>query len=135
MKGHNNFASGRTAREYCSLTERQILRLASQTEEDTMTVKDAIYARFEVFEEQLAHCYFVLHERFIANPPLARFWAETAMEEIQHFSILRFCRERKLMGDVDVDSETAEHIDQLLETVKGMVNDPEVTVDESFYAA
>ena len=42
-------------------------------EEDTMTNRRSmIYAKFEVFEEQLAHCYFMLHERFIANPPLAK---------------------------------------------------------------
>jgi len=56
-----------------------------------MTRTQAIYGRFEVFEEQLAHCYFVLHERFIADPPLAKFWADSAMEELEHFSILRFC--------------------------------------------
>src|SRR2546427_6197231 len=57
-------------------------------EEDTMTNRRSmIYAKFEVFEEQLAHCYFMLHERFIANPPLAKFWAETAMDELQKHRI------------------------------------------------
>ena len=41
-------------------------------EEDTMTKRETLYARFERFEEQIAHCYFMLHERFIANPALAR---------------------------------------------------------------
>ena len=100
-----------------------------------MTKRDAIYARFEAFEEQLAHCYFLLHERFIANPPLAKFWAETAMEELQHFSILRFCRERRLMSDIDVESGAAEHVDELLDTVKSICNDPDVSVDEAFYAS
>ena len=100
-----------------------------------MTKREMIYAKFEGFEEQLAHCYFVLHERFIANPPLARFWAESAMDELQHQSILRFCRERGLMADVDLDASTAEHVEQLLETVKGIAEDPEVTVDEAFYAS
>jgi hypothetical protein len=94
-----------------------------------------IYARFEGFEEQLAHCYFMLHERFIANPPLAKFWAETAMEELQHSSILRFCRERSLLADMDIDYKTTDHVEELLDTVKGIVADPEVSVDEAFYAS
>lgn len=100
-----------------------------------MTKRQMIYARFEAFEEQLAHCYFLLHERFIANARLAKFWAETAMEELQHSSMLRFCRERGFMAEVDIDYEVAEHVEQLLETVKGLATDPEVSVDESFYAA
>lgn len=100
-----------------------------------MTIKDAVYARFEGFEEELAHCYFLFHERFIANPPLAKFWAEAAMEEMQHFSILRFCRERKLMADVEIDVMAADHIDELLNLVKDIVNDPNGSPDEAFYAA
>jgi len=125
----------RKPREHRSLTEWQILRFAAQVKADTMTSKDAMYARFEAFEEQLAHCYFLMHEHFITNPALAKFWAEAAIEEMQHFSMLRFCRERKLMADTDMDCEMAEHVEELLETVKGMVNDPDLTVDESFFAA
>ena len=102
-----------------------------------MTKDQMIYSKFEGFEEQLAHCYFLLHERFIANPRLAKFWAETAMEELQHQSIVRFCRERGLMADVDLEADLkmAEHVEQLLETVKGIVADPDVSVEEAFYAA
>jgi len=102
-----------------------------------MTDKQLIYSKFEGFEEQLAHCYFMLHERFIANPPLAKFWAEVAMEELQHHSLLRYCRERGLMVDVDLkaDSTVAEHVGDLLETVKGIIAEPEVTVEEAFYAS
>lgn len=100
-----------------------------------MTKVDAIYTRFGAFEEELAHCYFRLHERFIANPRLAKFWAEAALDELQHSSILRFCREHGLTTGADVDFSTAEHIDQLLDSVKEIVNDPEVTVDEAFYAS
>jgi len=100
-----------------------------------MTKREMIYAKFEGFEEQLGHCYFLLHERFIANLPLARFWAEAAMDELQHYSILRFCRDRGLMADLDLDARTAEHVEQLLETVKGIAGDPEVTIDEAFYAS
>ena len=63
-----------------------------------MTKTETIYAKFEGFEEELAHCYFLLQGRFIANPPLARFWIDAAMDELQHCSILRFCRERGLMS-------------------------------------
>jgi hypothetical protein len=100
-----------------------------------MTKTQSTYSKFEGFEEQLAHCYFLLHERFLANPPLAKFWAETAMDELQHHSILRFCRERGLMADVDLDPKAAEHVEQLLDTVKSIVSDPEVCVEEAFYAA
>jgi len=135
MKGHNNFVMGRRPKEHRSLTEWQIHRFAARVKADTMTSKEATYARFEAFEEQLAHCYFLLHEQFMTNPPLAKFWAETAMEEMQHFSMLRFCRERKLMTDTVLDCEMAGHVGELLETVKGMVSDPDLTVDESFFAA
>jgi hypothetical protein len=61
---------------------------------------------------------------------------EAAMDELQHHSILRFCRERGLtVADFDVDSIAVEHIDELLDTVKDMVRDPEVTADEAFYAS
>src|SRR5438094_8688015 len=90
--------------------------------------RSMIYAKFEVFEEQLAHCYFMLHERFIANPPLATFWAETAMDELQHYSILRFCRERGVMAEADVDFRTIERVEELLETVKGIVSDPGASI-------
>jgi hypothetical protein len=100
-----------------------------------MTKRQLVYARFEAVEEELAHCYFLLHEHFIANPPLAKFWVETAMEELQHHSILRFCRERGLMAEIEIDSETTEHVQQLLDTVAGIASDPDVSVEEAFYAA
>jgi hypothetical protein len=115
------------------LTERQFLRFAVRSKEDNMTKLQTTYTKFEAFEEQLAHCYFLLNERFISNPPLAKFWTEAAMDELQHYSILRFCRERGLM--VDVDPKAAQNVDDLLETVKSIVNDPDVTVDEAFYGA
>src|SRR6516164_4256683 len=93
MKAPNNLPDTRRRKARLSLTERQILRFASRLEEDTMTQREAVYTKYEKFEEELAHCYFLLHERFISDPPLARFWAEAAMDEIQHFSMLRFCRE------------------------------------------
>jgi hypothetical protein len=101
-----------------------------------MTKVDAIYTRFEALEEQLAHCYFALQERFMLNPALAKFWGEAAMEEFQHASILHYCRERGLMlADFEVDPDSVEPLDELLETVKDILMDPEVTIDEAFYAA
>jgi hypothetical protein len=100
-----------------------------------MTKRDAIYGRFEAFEEQLAHCYFLLQERFIADPALSRFWADSALEELQHNSILRFCRERGFMADVEVDGKTADKVEELLDTVKTIVSDPDVSIDEAFYAS
>jgi hypothetical protein len=100
-----------------------------------MSMSQKTYSKFASFEEQLAHCYFMLHERFIANPPLAKFWAETAMEELEHHSILQYCREHDLMADVDFDPKIAEHIQQLLETTAGIASDPDVSVAEAFYAA
>jgi hypothetical protein len=101
-----------------------------------MTKVDAIYTRLEALEEQLAHCYFVLQERFIANPRLAKFWAEAAMEEFQHASILRYCRERGLtVAEFEMDPDVVQYVDELLETLKGIFTDPAVTIDEAFYAS
>ena len=100
-----------------------------------MTKAEAIYAKYERFEEQLAHCYFLLHERFISNPPLAKFWAEAAMDELQHFSILRYCREHKVMSEIEPDVKTTRNLEELLETVKGLVADPNISIEEAFYAS
>jgi len=51
-----------------------------------MTTCKQIYARFEALEERLAHCYFTLHERFITNPPLARFWAAIETLGLTHYA-------------------------------------------------
>ena len=100
-----------------------------------MTQREAIYAKYEKCEEELAHCYFLLHERFIKDPPLARFWAEAAMDEMQHFSMLRFCREHNVMTDDAPDLITTGKIEDFLETVKSLVADPEISVEEAFYAS
>ncbi len=135
MNPDNNLASRSGPHEGRFVTEGHFGRSAARFTEDTMTKSQMVYSKFEKFEEQLAHCYFLLHERFIANPRLAKFWAETAMEELQHHSILRFCRERGLMADVDLDPNAAEHVEQLLDTVKSILSDPEVTIEEAFYAS
>jgi hypothetical protein len=104
-------------------------------EEEQMTRSEMIYARFEAFEEQLAHCYFLLHERFIATSGLAKFWLEIAIQELQHSAMLRFCRERNVMADVEIHWKIGQNIEQLLETVKAIATDPDVSVDEAFYAS
>jgi hypothetical protein len=86
-------------------------------------------------EEQLAHCYFTLHERFVADPKLAAFWTDAAWEELQHSSILRYCREQGLGADATVNINTANHVADLLAAVKRIVRNPDVTVDEAFYVS
>src|SRR5215475_10218987 len=135
MNHHNNFTMRFKFSQRRFVTERQFLRFATAFEEDIMTKRQMLYAKFEAVEEQLAHCYFQLHERFISNPQLAKFWAETAIDELQHQSVLRFCRERGLMADVDLDMKMTDRIEDLLETVQGIATDPDVSVDEAFYAA
>jgi hypothetical protein len=135
MKRHNNLTRGYLSRNRRCLTELHILHFAGFSKEDTMTKTEAIYAKYERFEEQLAHCYFRLHERFISNPPLAQFWAEAAMDELQHFSILRFCREHKITPGVEPDVRSSQNIEQLLETVKSLVSGPNISVEEAFYAS
>ena len=100
-----------------------------------MTKREVIYAKFEKVEEQVAHCYFLLHERFLANPPLAKFWVEAAMDELQHQSMLRFCRERGMMSAIAIEHDTIEHVEQLLDMVKDITSDPDVSVEEAFYAS
>src|ERR1700746_3134364 len=114
MRRHNNLATRNGAARRCSRTDRPFLRRAGDVDEDTMTKRETIYAKFEGFEEELAHCYFLLHGRFIANSPLAKFWVEAAMDELQHCSILRFCRERGLMRNANIHAKTAKNIEGLL---------------------
>src|SRR5690348_16898986 len=135
MRTHNNLTCKGGLKNRRSLTERQILRFAKLSAEDTMTKREAVYTRYEKFEEELAHCYFLLHERFISDPSLARFWAEAAMDEVQHFSMLRFCREHGAMADDTPDLRTTANIEDLLETVKSLVASPEISIEEAFYAA
>jgi len=135
MRQHNDFAMRRLPGERLNLTEGQFLKFVGRSKEDNVARRQMLYAKFESLEEQLAHCYFRLHDRFIETPGLSRFWAETAMDEIQHHSILRYCRERGLMAEANIDPRIAYNVEELLETVKRIVEDPNVTVDEAFYAS
>jgi hypothetical protein len=47
--------------------------LVEHRRKDRMANSDAIHARLQALEERLAHCHFLLHERFIDNPPLANY--------------------------------------------------------------
>jgi tRNA isopentenyl-2-thiomethyl-A-37 hydroxylase MiaE len=100
-----------------------------------MTKREAVYTKHERFENELAHCYFLLHRRFIAEPALSRFWSDAAREELEHFSILRFCREHQAMTNIELDPNAVQDIEDVLETVKNVVTDSNVTVDEAFFAA
>ena len=99
-----------------------------------MTSND-LYAKFEALEEEVAHCYFVFHERFLFNSPLAKFWIDAALDEMQHASILRFCREHELFGKVDNAPEAAKRIDELLDTLRVTANKAKMSIDEAFAAA
>jgi hypothetical protein len=123
------------ARQDRFLTERHFQNVAKDIKEDRMTKVESVYSTFEAIEEEVAHCYFILQERFITQPRLARFWAEAALDELQHASILRYCREHRLFEAGAADGEMAEGIDDLLDTVKGIVGDPHVTADDAFFAA
>jgi hypothetical protein len=103
--------------------------------EDAMSTIEITYARFELLEEQLAHCYFQLHERFIHNPQLAAFWTEAAMDELQHSSLLRYCREHGIMSDVEIDWEAGKRVQELLDQVSNIISNPDVTMDDAFYAS
>src|SRR5215510_11962458 len=90
---------------------------SEQEIEVTMTSKE-IYAKFEALEEEVAHCYFVFHERFLFNAPLAKFWVDAALDEMQHASILRFCREHGLFGHIDSVPTVAKNINELLDGLR-----------------
>jgi hypothetical protein len=135
MRLNNNFRIRTRCRQERFLTERQFQALAGHISEDGMAKLDAIYAKFEALEEELARCYFLLQEKFITNPRLARFWAEAALDELQHASILRYCRQQQLFEMEPVDRGAAERVDDLLDTVKSIVSNHGVTVDDAFYAA
>jgi hypothetical protein len=105
-----------------------------QHTEVTMTSQD-LYAKFEALEEEVAHCYFIFHERFLSNPPLAKFWVDAALDEMQHASILRFCREHNLFGTVDDAPSVARKINELLDTLRAAVRSAKLTSDAAFAAA
>src|SRR5262249_54126063 len=107
---------------------------SEQKIEVTMTSQD-LYAKFESLEEEVAHCYFVFHERFLFNAPLAKFWIDAALDEMQHASILRFCREHELFGRVDDAAAIAEKIDELLDALREAATKSKIGVDEAFAAA
>jgi hypothetical protein len=105
-----------------------------QQTEVKMTSQD-LYAKFEALEEEVAHCYFVFHEHFLFNSPLAKFWIDAALDEMQHASILRFCREHELFGRVDDAPAVAGKIDDLLDTLRVAASKSKISIDDAFAAA
>jgi hypothetical protein len=99
-----------------------------------MTTQD-LYAKFEALEEEVAHCYFIFHEQFLFNSPLAKFWLDAALDEMQHASILRFCREHNLFGQIDDVEAVARKIDELLDVLRSTASKSKVSIDEAFAAA
>jgi hypothetical protein len=94
-----------------------------------------LYTRVEGFENRLGHVYIEFNARFKDRPELAKFWSESALEEMQHGSMLRFCREHKSMNGSDIDPAACERIENLLETVSSVAKKPDLTVKEAFYAS
>jgi hypothetical protein len=99
-----------------------------------MTSQD-LYAKFEALEEEVAHCYFVFHEQFLFNSPLAKFWLDAALDEMQHASILRFCREHNLFGQISDVEAVARKIDELLDVLRSTASKSKISIDEAFAAA
>src|SRR6516164_1632419 len=100
-----------------------------------MRQSQTTYSRFEDIEAQIAHCYFLFHERFIRNPRFSQFWLEMAMQELQHSAMLQFCREHACMADADVNADASRNIEELLDVVKGVATDTDVSMDEALYAS
>jgi hypothetical protein len=100
-----------------------------------MIRSETTYRRFEAIEAQIAHCYFLFHERFIRNPRFSQFWLEMAMQELQHSAMVQFCREHACMGDADVNVNASRNIEQLLDVIKGVATDPDVSMDEALHTS
>src|SRR5689334_4415943 len=110
------------------------MKRSEQEIEVTMTSNE-LYAKFEALEEEVAHCYFVFHEQFLSNSPLAKFWVDAALDEMQHASILRFCREHQLFGHIEDAEVVAKKIDDLLDVLRVTASKSKITVDDAFAAA
>jgi hypothetical protein len=100
-----------------------------------MRQRETTYSRFEAIEAQIAHCYFLFHERFIRNPRFSQFWLEMALQELQHSAMLHFCREHACMAAADISVNASENVEQLLDVIKGVATDPDVSMDEALYAS
>jgi urate oxidase len=100
-----------------------------------MTQSETTYSRFEAIEAQIAHCYFLFHERFIRNPRFSQFWLEMALQELQHSAMLHFCREHACMAEADINVDASRNVEQLLDVVKGVATDTDVSMDEALYAS
>ena len=100
-----------------------------------MRQSETTYSRFEAIEAQIAHCYFLFHERFIRNPRFSQFWLEMALQELQHSAMLHFCREHACVAETDINVNAARKAEQLLDVIKGVATDPDVSMDEALYAS
>ena len=100
-----------------------------------MIAKTETYRRFEQLERNMALIYLRMHRRFIENPPLASFWMHAALDEVQHASILRFCRENHAFALKDLSAGAAERIEDLMASVSAVFGRQDLTLKEAFYAA
>jgi hypothetical protein len=100
-----------------------------------MRQSETTYSRFEAIEAQIAHCYFLFHERFIRDPRFSQFWLEMALQELQHSAMLHFCREHACMAEADINVNASRNVEELLDVIKGVAIDPDVSMDEALYAS
>jgi hypothetical protein len=100
-----------------------------------MTDKTEVYSRFERFERSMALTYMRMHRRYMDNHPLASFWMHAALDEVQHASILRFCRDNHAFCLEDLDAHIADRIEDLLASVSAVFGREDLTLKEGFYAA
>jgi hypothetical protein len=58
-----------------------------------------------------------------------------ALQELQHSAMLHFCREHACMAEADINVNAARNVEQLLDVIKGVATDPDVSMDEALYAS
>lgn len=95
----------------------------------------AIYETFEGFEMQAADLYVVISRRFAEHARLSWFWAEMALEELEHSSMLRLCREYGLVDDDGVNDALLGSIRDVLKRAAAAGARPGLTVTEAFRLA
>jgi hypothetical protein len=58
-----------------------------------------------------------------------------AMQELQHSAMLQFCREHACMAEADINADALRKTEQLLDVIKGVATDRDVSMDEALYGA
>jgi len=100
-----------------------------------MAAEVETYTKFEGLENRLARVYTRFQKRFENQPELSQFWAGVALDEMEHSSMLRLCRQRGRPSTHSVAESVYKFIDILIESVESISEKPDLTVAEAFYAA